>query len=186
MHSARFQPSRPAKLLLVAAALLALIACGGSATATPIPPTVSPTQVATPYPTLTVTPTPTIAATPMTRPVPTVPDITGGALPTGQALLPTAQAHLPTAQAFLTQVAGGPATPGTPGPQATVTGVVIDLDPIALTFALRGTDGKTYDFRVGANSQVDLAGLASNLFTQQQVTVTYRGASPPYQVIGVR
>lgn len=111
--------------------------------------------------------------------MPTVPDITGGVLPTGQALLPTAAA-------FLTQVAGGSATPGTPGPVATVTGVVTDVDPVALTFTLQGTDGKTYAFLVSANSQVDLAALANNLFTQQQVTVTYRGTSAPYEVVSVR
>jgi hypothetical protein len=165
--------------MLAAAAPLALVACGGSATATPIPPTVTPTQTATPRPTMTPAPTRMIAATPTPRAVPTVPDITGGVLPTGQALLPTAQA-------FLTQVAGGPATPGTPGPQSTATGVVTDVDPVALTFTLRATDGKTYVFAVSANSQVDLAALANNLFTQQQVTVIYRGAGAPYEVVGVR
>jgi len=39
---------------------------------------------------------------------------------------------------------------------------------------------------VSANSQVDLAALANNLFTQQQVTVTYRGTSAPYEVVSVR
>lgn len=166
-------------LLLAVVALLALAACADSATATPVPPTTTPTRPATPRPTPTAIATPTVGATPTSRPVPTPPDITGGLLPTGQALLPTAQA-------FLTQVAGGPATPGTPGPQATVTGVVTDLDPVALTFALRGTDGKTYTFLVSANSQVDLVALANNLFAQQQVTVTYRGTRAPYEVVGVR
>jgi hypothetical protein len=165
--------------MLAASALVALAACGGSATATSIPPTVTPTQTATPRPTVTPAPTSTLAPTPTPRPMPTVPDITGGVLPTGQALLPTAAA-------ILTQVAGPPVTPGTPGPQATVTGVVTDVDPVTLTFILRGTDGKTYTFLVSANSQVDLAALANNLFTQQQVTVTYRGASAPYEVVGVR
>jgi prolyl-tRNA editing enzyme YbaK/EbsC (Cys-tRNA(Pro) deacylase) len=83
-------------------------------------------------------------------------------------------------------VAGGPATPGTPSPQATVTGVVTDLDPVALTFTLRGTDGKTYVFLVSGTSQVDLVALANNLFAQQQITVTYRGMTAPYEAVGVR
>ena len=179
MPTGRFRLSRIATLMLAVVALLALAACGGSATATPIPPTVTPAPTATSRPTMPPAPTQTIAATPTSRPVPTVPDITGGVLPTGQAMLPTAVA-------FLTQVAGGPAAPGTPGPQAIVTGQVTDLDPVALTFTLRGTDGKVYAFLVSASSQVDLAALANNLFTQQQVTVTYRGASAPYEVVGLR
>lgn len=177
---ARSRPPGLATIILAAAALASLVACGGSATATPtVEATAAPIATATPRPTATPTPTQTSAVTPTPRPVPTMPDITGGALPTGQALLPTAQA-------FLTQVAGRPTTPGTPGPQATVTGQVTDLDPVALTFALRGTDGKTYTFLVSANSQVDLAALANNLFTQQQVTVTYRGTRAPYEVLSVR
>jgi hypothetical protein len=100
-----------------------------------------------------------------------VPDITGGVLPTAQALLPSAAA-------FLTQAAGGPATPGAPGPQATVVGVVTAVDPVALTFTLRAADGKTCVFVVSAKSRVGLAALADNLFTQQQVTVTYQGTRP--------
>ncbi len=178
MHSgrrypARFRPPRLATIILAAAALAGLVACGGSATATPtVEATATPTATATPRPAATATATPTIGATPTTRPVPTPQDITGGALP--------------TAQAFLTQVAGGPATPGTPGPQSTVTGQVTDVDPVALTVTLRGLDGKTYTFLVSANSEVDLAALANNLFTQQQVTVTYRGTSAPYEVVSVR
>lgn len=131
MPSGRFRLSRLATLILAAAALLTLAACGEFATATLIPPTVTPTQTATARPTMTPAPTQTIAVTPTPRPVPTAPDITGGVL-------------------------------------------------------LQGSDGKTYTFLVSVNSQVDLAALANNLFTQQQVTVTYRGASAPYEVVGVR
>ena len=179
---ARFRPTHLAMTLLAGAGLAWLAACGAAPTATPIPPTVAPTATAAPTAvprsaTATATPSPRLAATAV-RPAPTPPVTSGGVLP--------------TAQAFLTQVAGGssgsgtPGASGTPGPQATVTGQVSDLDPVALTFTVRGTDGTTYTFLASATSQVDLVALANDLFSQQQVTVTYRGTTAPYEVIGVR
>lgn len=170
---ARFRPTHLAMSLLAATALAA---CGAAPTATPVPPTVAPTATTAPTavprsPTATATPSPGLAATGV-RPAPTPQDSTGGILP--------------TAQAFLTPVAGGAATPGAPGPQASVTGQVTDVDPIALTFTIRGGDGEAYTFLIGTDSQVDLAALANNLFSQQQLTVTYRGTSAPYEVVCLR
>jgi hypothetical protein len=62
---------------------------------------------------------------------------------------------------------------------------VTKIDPNASTFTVRTSDGTTYDFLARTSSRVDFTALARNLATQQQVTVTYRDTSPPYEVISV-
>ncbi len=83
-------------------------------------------------------------------------------------------------------VSTAPAAPTASGPQLSVTGEVTKVDPSARTFTVRGTDGKDYDFTASANSQVNIAALATNLVSKQQITVTYRGTAAPYEVVSVR
>ena len=61
-----------------------------------------------------------------------------------------------------------------------------DMDVTARTFTVQSTDGTNYAFTATTNSQVDLAALASNLVTKQNVTITYRNTTSPYEVISVR
>jgi hypothetical protein len=114
---------------------------------------------------------------------------------TARAAATTAATNVPpgavaTAQAAATGVAptvnAAVSAPAASGPQLTVTGEVTKLDPVARTFTVRGTDGKDYDFTASANSQVDLTALATNLASKAQVTITYSGTTPPYQVVSVR
>ena len=156
-------------LLTLAAAVLA--ACGAEEAATSLPATAR------------------AAATTVATNVP------AGAAVTAQAAATTVATNVPagavaTAQAAATGVAPTAGTaagaPATSGAQLTVTGEVTRLDPVARTFAVRGTDGKDYDFTASANSQVDLTALAANLASKQQVTVAYRGTAPPYEVVSVR
>jgi hypothetical protein len=72
------------------------------------------------------------------------------------------------------------------GPEMTVSGQVTAVDPAARTFTLRATDGKTYDFAVNPSIDVDFTSLANNLASTQQITVTYRGTTAPYDVVSVR
>jgi hypothetical protein len=167
-------------LLTLSAALLA--GCGAEEAATSIPATAraAATTAATNVPPGAVA-TAQAAAT----------NIPGGAVATAQA----AATNLPggavaTAQAAATGVAptvnAAVSAPAASGPQLTVTGEVTKLDPVARTFTVRGTDGKDYDFTASANSQVDLTALATNLASKAQVTITYSGTTPPYQVVSVR
>ncbi|MFN8512923.1 MAG: hypothetical protein U0232_14110 [Thermomicrobiales bacterium] len=157
-------------LAAISAAFLAaaLAACGGNEAATSIPATAR------------------AAATTVATNVPP------GAGATAASAATTVAGNVPpnavsTAAAMATAAAGsGGATSNTSGPQATVTGEVTKLDPAARTFTVRGTDGKDYDFTASANSQVDLAALATNFASKQQVTVTYRGTTAPYEVVSVR
>ncbi|HEU5328204.1 MAG: hypothetical protein ACTHNK_16820 [Thermomicrobiales bacterium] len=87
----------------------------------------------------------------------------------------------PTVQALATAAAGS-----TSGPEATVTGKVTRADPNARTFTVQGQDGQAYDFTVTTNTQVDFTTLARDVTTQQQVTVTYRKTTTPYEVVSVR
>lgn len=114
---------------------------------------------------------------------------------TARAAATTAATNIPagavsTAGALATGIAptvnAAASAPAASGPQLTVTGEVTKLDPAARTFTVKGTDGKDYDFTASANSQVDLTALAANLASKQQVTITYRGATPPYEVVSVR
>ena len=152
-------------LLTLLAALLA--ACGAEEAATSLPATAraAATTVATNVP-------PGAAATAQAAAtnVPAGAVSTAGALATGVAPAGNATASAPAAS----------------GPEMTVTGEVTALDPVARTFTVRGADGKDYAFVASANSQVDLTTLAANLASRQQVTVSYRGTAPPYEVVGVR
>ena len=107
---------------------------------------------------------------------------------TAQAAATTVATNIPagavsTAGALATGIAptvnAGASAPAASGPQLTVTGEVAKLDPAARTFTVKGTDGKDYDFTASANSQIDLTALAANLASKQQVTITYRGTTPP-------
>lgn len=88
---------------------------------------------------------------------------------------------VPTAQAAATNAAGSQS-----GPEATVKGKVTKVDVRARTFTLQGDDGKSYDFKVTDSSRADLNTLASSLGSSQEVEVTYRNTSPPYEVVSVR
>jgi hypothetical protein len=59
-------------------------------------------------------------------------------------------------------------------------------DPTAQTFTVQASEGKTYDFTVTTGTQVDFITLASDIVSKQQVTVTYRNTTPPYEVVSVR
>lgn len=144
---------------------VSLGACGASVTATAVAPT---TQAAA-----------TMAATNI--PIPAGAGATAAVAATMVAT--TAPGMVATAAAGATSLAP---TPGASGPQATVTGQVTAVDPNARTFTVQGTDGRSYNFTVSAGSQVDLTALATNLTSKQQVTITYRNTTPPYEVISVR
>lgn len=151
-------------LLLVAM----LAACGGNEAATSVPATAraAATTVATNVP-------PGAAATAASAATTVAGNVPPNAVSTGVAMATAA-------------ASSGGATANTSGPQATVTGEVTKLDPAARTFTVRGTDGKDYDFNASANSQVDLVALATNFASKQQVTITYRGTTAPYEVVSVR
>lgn len=95
---------------------------------------------------------------------------------------PTVNAAAAGAMATATALAGS----GTPGPEATITGQVTTVDAAAYMFTVQAADGQTYDFLATTNSRVDCTALASNLVSQQPVTVTYRNTTPPYDVISIR
>ena len=163
--------------------LAALSGCGASELATNAAPTAGAlaTTVATTIPP-GIGATAAAGATTVANAAPGV-QATAVALATQAA--PTvnaaATAVAPTVVAGATQAAGS-----TGGPEATITGRPTSVDVNARTFAIRGTDGKDYEFTATTNSQVDFAQLATNLALQQQVTVTYRNTTSPYEVIGVR
>lgn len=142
---------------------VSLGACGASVTATAVAPT---TQAAA-----------TMAAT-------NIPAGAGATAAVAATMVATtAPGMVATAAAGATSLAP---TPGASGPQATVTGQVTAVDPNARTFTVQGADGRSYNFTVSAGSQVDLTALATNLTSKQQVTITYRNTTPPYEVISVR
>jgi hypothetical protein len=156
-------------LLVLVAALLS--ACGGNEAATSVPATAraAATTAATNVP-QGANATAASAATTVATNVPGGIGATAAAVATGVAATANAARSAPAVS----------------GPQATVTGELMKLDPAARTFTVRGTDGKDYDFSASANSQVDLVALASNLASKQQVTITYSGTTAPYQVVSVR
>jgi hypothetical protein len=92
-----------------------------------------------------------------------------------------ASAAVPTAAAAATQAAGSGG-----GQEASVTGQVTKVDANARTFTVRAADGKEYDFTATTSSRVDFAQLAADLASSQQITVTYRGTTSPYEVVEVR
>lgn len=169
--------TRRAWVWVAMTALLAalLAACGASEVATSAPATAqaAATTVATNIPPGAAA-TVASAGTAVAANVPSNVAATAAAAATGVA--PTVNAAASALQA----------TPAASGPQATVTGEVTKAGPAARTFTVRGVDGKDYDFTASANSQVNLAALVTNLVSKQQVTVTYRGTAPPYEVISVR
>lgn len=122
-----------------------------------------------------------------------------GAGATAAAAATTVATNIPpgagaTAAAAATQVAptvnaavtAALATPVASGPEMTVTGQVTAVDPTARTFTLQATDGKSYEFAVNPGINVDFTSLANNLASSQQITVTYRGTTAPYDVVSVR
>jgi hypothetical protein len=156
----------------MAVLLVVLLAgCGAEEAATSIPATAqaAATTVATNVPPGAVA-TAQSAATTVATNIPAGAVATVGAAATGVAPTVNAAASAPAAS----------------GAQMTVTGEVTKLDPVARTFTVRGADGKDYDFSASTNSQVDLTALAANLASKQQVTITYRGAAAPYEVVSVR
>jgi len=156
---------------LVALVVMVLVACGGNEAATSVPATAraAATTAATNIP-QGANATAASAATTVATNVP------GGVVSTAAALA--------TGVAATANAAGSAPVPA--GPQATVTGEVTKVDPAARTFTVQGADGKDYDFSASAGSQVDLAALAANLASKQQVTVTYSGTAAPYLVVSVR
>jgi hypothetical protein len=170
-------------LAIIAAALLS--ACGTTQMVTNVAPTA---QAAATLAATNVPPgagsTAVSAATMVATNVPSGAGATVAAVATAAA--PTVNAAVngvaDGAQATATALAG---SSGTPGPEATITGKVTKIDPNASTFTVRTSDGTTYDFLARTSSRVDFTALARNLAMQQQVTVTYRDTTPPYEVISV-
>ena len=181
------QPTHRRKLLfpptigLMLTLLALLSACGTPQMATNVVPTAqaAATMVATNVPPGAVS-TAVSAATMVATNVPPGAGATVAAVATSVA--PTVNAAAAGAMATATALAGS----GTPGPEATITGQVIKVDPAAYTFTVQAADGKTYDFLATTDSRVDFTALASNLVSKQQVTVLYRNTTPPYDVISIR
>ena len=169
-------------LALVAAALLS--ACGTTQLVTNVAPTA---QAAA---TLAATSIPGVQSTAVSAATMIATNVTPGAGATAAAI---ATAAAPTVNAAVGgAVSGAMATAtalagsgSTAGPEATITGQVTKVDPNAYTFTVRTTDGTTFDFLATTNSRVDFTALARSLATQQQVTVTYRKTTPPYDVLSV-
>lgn len=153
---------------------LSLGGCGAAMTATAVAPTVK--AVAT-----TVAPTVNAAATTVATNIPPGAGATAAVAATSVASAVPGLAA--TAAAGATTLAP---TPGTGGPQATVTGQVTAVDPNARTFTVQGSDGRSYNFTVSTGTQVDFTALATSLASKQQVTITYRNTTSPYEVISVR
>ena len=101
----------------------------------------------------------------------------------GATLAAVATNAAPTVNAAVTAAL---ATPVPAGPEATVTGRVTAVDPVARTFTVEAAGGASYDFTVSPHTGVDFASLANNLASTQQVTVTYRGVASPYEALNVR
>lgn len=174
--------TRLATIGLIGAGLAWLTACGAAQTATNFVPTAqaAATLAATNIPPGAAS-TAASAATTIATNVPPGVGATAAAVATSVA--PTVNAAIGSAEATATALAG---TALTPGPQATVTGQVTKADPTARTFTVQGADGRSYDFIVTTNTQVDFTALANDIVSKQQVTVTYRNTASPYEVIGVR
>ena len=69
---------------------------------------------------------------------------------------------------------------GGDGKQA-ITGQIVAVDAAAKTFSVQAADGKKYDFRVKAGSDVDIVHVKEHMDNKKEIKVEYSGANPPYE-----
>ena len=70
------------------------------------------------------------------------------------------------------------------GGQQRVKGMVTRVDLPSKSFTVQGSDGKSYDFKMVADSKGDLAEIKEHMDLKKAIEVTYRGTAAPYEVVG--
>jgi len=63
----------------------------------------------------------------------------------------------------------------------TITGQVISVVPSANMFSVQTADGKRYDFKVKAGTNIDLVHVKEHMDTRTQIKVEFTGTTPPYE-----
>ena len=67
--------------------------------------------------------------------------------------------------------------------QPTIKGTVTKVDLPTKTFTVQATDGKSYDFKMVADSKGDLSEIKEHMDLKKQIEVKYRGTTSPYEVV---
>lgn len=65
--------------------------------------------------------------------------------------------------------------------ERSVKGQVSGVNAGAKTFSLQGNDGKKYDFKVQAGSNVDLVHVKEHMDNKKEIEVKYSGSTAPYE-----
>ena len=63
----------------------------------------------------------------------------------------------------------------------TITGQVISVVPSASMFSIQTADGKRYDFKIKAGSNIDLVHVKEHMHTRTQIKVEFTGTTSPYE-----
>ncbi len=67
------------------------------------------------------------------------------------------------------------------GSKQSINGVVVAVDAQAQTFSVQTSDGKRYDFKKKAGSDVDLTHIKEHMDEKKSIKVEYAGDTPPYE-----
>ena len=62
-----------------------------------------------------------------------------------------------------------------------ITGTVVAVDAQAQTFSVQADDGKRYDFKKKAGSDVDFTHIKEHMDEKKSIKVEYTGTTSPYE-----